>query len=296
MLDRSSIFRAMNRLNLDRRAAVIRGLVEGNSIRSVARMTGTDKDTVLRVLVEVGEFASIYQYHALVNLPCERIEADEIWSFVGAKKRNATKAGQGDLWTFTALCATTKLAVSWMIGQRDSLTANAFMRDVAKRLANRVQISTDGHNMYLGAVEKAFGWNGADYAMIDKDYGQTQVPQDPTRRYSPAICIGVDKSWVMGDPDMDKVSTSYVERCNLTMRMQMRRFTRLTNAFSKKAENHAHAVSLHFMFYNYCRPHMTLTKAANGIKTTPAMAAGLTDKVWTVEDILALMSPSYLLQ
>ena len=281
----------MNVLSISRRAAVIRGLVEGGSIRSVARMTGVDKDTVSRLLVEVGEFCSIYEHHMLVNLPCERIEADEIWSFVGAKKANATKAGQGDIWTFTAICATTKLAVSWMVGKRSKQNAHALMRDVAARVANRVQISTDGHPMYLTAVEDAFGWNGADYAMVDKDYGQTQVPQDPARRYSPAICIGVDKAWVMGDPDMDLASTSYVERANLTMRMQMRRFTRLTNGFSKKAENHAHAVSLHFMYYNYCRSHTTLTKAAKGIKTTPAMACGLTDHVWTVEEILGLMNP-----
>jgi IS1 family transposase len=295
MLDRSSILQGMNVLSISRRAAVIRGLVEGGSIRSVARMTGADKDTVSRLLVEVGEFCSIYQHHVLVNLPCERIEADEIWSFVGAKARHATKPGQGDIWTFTAICATTKLAVSWMVGQRQTRTATIFMRDVASRLRNRVQISTDGHNMYKTAVEAAFGWNGADYAKIDKDYGQTQVPQDPARRYSPAICIGVDKVWVMGNPDMDKVSTSYVERANLTMRMHMRRFTRLTNGFSKKVENHAHAVSLHFMYYNFCRAHTTLTKAAKGIKTTPAMACGLTDHVWMVEEILEIMNPKRML-
>jgi IS1 family transposase len=285
----------MNVLSKERRAAVIKGLVEGGSIRSVARMTGVDKDTVTRVLVEVGEFCSTYQHHVLVNLPCERIEADEIWSFCGAKKRNATKEGQGDLWTFTALCATTKLAVSWLVGSRSRSSAHRIMADVATRLANRVQLSTDGHSMYRTAVERAFGWNGVDYAIIDKDYGNTAVQQDPTRRYSPAICIGVDKVWVMGDPDMSKVSTSYVERCNLSMRMGMRRFTRLTNGFSKKAENHAHAVSLHFMHYNFCRAHITLTKAAK-TKTTPAMAAGVTDHVWTVEEILEMMDPKVSLQ
>lgn len=291
MLERSSILQVMNVLPISKRAAVIRGLVEGGSMRSVARMTGVDKDTVARLLVEVGEFCSTYQHHVLTDLPCERIECDEIWCFVGAKRKNATKRGQGDIWTFTALCATTKLAVSWMVGNRDSTTAMIFMRDVARRLRNRVQLSTDGHIIYVNAVERAFGWNGVDYAKIDKDYGNVAVQQDPTRRYSPAICIGVDKAWVMGDPDMDLCSTSYVERCNLTMRMHMRRFTRLTNAFSKKAENHAHAVSLHFMFYNFCRPHTTLTKAAKGTKTTPAMACGLTDHVWTVEEIFELMNP-----
>ncbi len=282
----------MNTLSKEKKAAVIKGLVEGGSIRSVGRMTGVDKDTVTRVLVEVGEFCSIYQHHVLVDLPCERIEADEIWSFCGAKQKNATKAGQGDLWTFTAICATTKLAVSWMVGPRKTRTATVFMRDVASRLGNRVQLSTDSAKMYKTAVEDAFGWNETDYAQIDKTYANTMVPQDPRRRYSPAICTGVGKVWIMGDPDEAKVSTSYVERCNLTMRMHMRRFTRLTNAFSKKAENHAHAVSLHFMHYNFCRAHTTLTKAAKGYKTTPAMACGLTDHVWTVEEILDLMRGS----
>jgi IS1 family transposase len=296
MLERSSILLAMNVLSKERKAAVVRGLVEGGSIRAVARMTGVDKDTVTRVLVEVGEFCSTYQHHVLVDLPCERVEADEIWSFVGAKRKNAKKPGQGDLWTYTAICATSKLIVSWMVGTRSPDTTQTFMDDVASRMANRIQLSTDGLLMYRTAVEKSFGWNGVDYAMIEKSYANTMVPQDPRRRYSPATCTGVDKVWVMGDPDMSKVSTSYVERCNLTMRMQMRRFTRLTNAFSKKAENHAHAVSLHFMYYNFCRAHTTLTKAAKGIKTTPAMACGLTDHVWTVEEILGLMDPKISLQ
>jgi IS1 family transposase len=296
MLERSSILLGMNTLSKERKAAVIKGLVEGGSIRAVGRMVGVEKDTVSRVLVEVGEFCSIYQHHVLVDLPCERIEADEIWSFVGAKRRNATKAGQGDLWTFTAICATTKLAVSWVVGKRTPDSAQWFMHDVARRMKNRIQLSTDGFEPYLPAVEKAFGWNGVDYAMVHKSYGNTMVPQDPTRRYSPAYCTGVEKVWVMGKPDMEKLSTSYVERANLTMRMGMRRFTRLTNAFSKKAENHAHAVSLHFMHYNFCRTHTTLTKAAKGIKTTPAMAAGVTDHVWTVEEILEKMDPNFSLQ
>lgn len=284
----------MNQLSVEQRAAIVRGLVEGSSIRSVARMTGTSKNTVLRLLVDLGEFCSIYQDHMLRNLTCKRVEADEIWSFCGAKAKNATKAGQGDIWTFTAICADSKLAVSWLVGPRTPETAQSFMQDVAHRLANRVQLTTDGHQMYLTAVEKAFGWNGVDYAMLVKTYGSNDV--EGTRRYSPAICTGATKEWIMGAPETSKVSTSYVERSNLTMRMGMRRFTRLTNAFSKKAENHAHAVSLHFMHYNYCRPHTTLTKAAGGIKTTPAMAAGVTDHVWTVEEILGLMDPSRLLQ
>lgn len=285
----------MNSLPVATRAAIVRGLVEGNSIRSVARMTGTSKNTVLRLLVELGEFCSIYQHHRLSKLPCRRVEADEIWSFVGAKAKNATQAGHGDIWTYVALCADSKLAVSWLVGPRTQPNAKLFMQDVASRLASRVQLTTDGHHMYLSAVEQAFGWNGVDFAQLVKTYGQ---PTDPMaqRRYSPAECTGAVATWVMGQPDMEKVSTSYVERSNLTLRMSQRRFTRLTNAFSKKAENHAHAVSLHFMHYNYCRPHATLTKAAGGIKTTPAMSAGLTDHVWTAEEILGLMDPSTLLQ
>lgn len=283
----------MNKLSNTRRAAVVRGLVEGGSIRAVGRMTGTDKDTVTRILVEVGEFCSLYQNVTLRNLPCVRIEADEIWSFVGAKAVNAKQEGHGDIWTFTAICADTKLAVSWLVGSRSAESTRTFMDDVASRLANRVQLSTDGWVSYPSAVERSFGWNGVDYATIIKQYGNESDRKGG--RYSPSpVVIGVEKVEVMGKPKRSLISTSYVERQNLTMRMSMRRFTRLTNGFSKKAENHAHAVSLHFFFYNYCRPHTTLTKAANGIKTTPAMAAGLTNHVWTVEHMLDLMDPTRL--
>ncbi len=285
----------MNVLSLEQRTRVLAALVEGNSVRSTVRMTGVSKGAILRLLVEVGEFLSIYQDIMLRDLPCRRIEADEIWSFCGAKQRNATKEGQGDIWTFTAIDADTKLMVSWLVGPRNQSTAHQFMRDVKSRLKNRVQITTDGHRMYITAVEEAFGWGRCDFAQIIKIYGQPEGIEGQ-RRYSPAVCTGAVKEPVMGNPDMDKVSTSYVERSNLTMRMGMRRFTRLTNAFSKKAENHAHAVSLHFFFYNYCRPHMTLTKANEGVKTTPAMATGVTDKVWTLTDMLELMDPSRLLQ
>jgi IS1 family transposase len=280
----------MNKLTDSRRAAIVRALVEGNSVRATARLTGTSKATVLKLLVEMGEFCSVYQDHMLRNLNCKRVEADEIWAYVSAKQRNATKEGQGDLWTFTAIDADSKLMVSWLVGSRTNESARRFVQDIADRLANRIQLTTDGHPMYLTAVERAFKWNGCDFAQLVKSYGQTQVSEDPTRRYSPGICTGAEKTWVMGDPDFDLVSTSYVERANLTMRMGMRRFTRLTNAFSKKAENHAHAVSLFFMFYNFCKPHQTLTKAAKGIKTTPAMAAGIADHVWTVQEILDLMT------
>lgn len=286
----------MNMLTTERRAAIIRALVEGNSVRATSRLTGTAKATVLKLLVELGEFCSIYQDHTLRNLNCKRIEADEIWAWVGAKQKNATKPGQGDLWTYTAIDSDSKLMVSWLVGSRNHATTQAFMADVAERLANRVQLTTDGLGWYLSAVENAFGWNGVDFAQIIKTYG---IPLDETerqRRYSPAVCTGAIKTAIMGSPDMDLVSTSYVEQSNLSIRMQNRRFTRLSNAFSKKAENHAHAVSLYFMFYNYCRPHQTLTKAAKGIKTTPAMAAGLSNHVWKVEEILALMDPARVLE
>lgn len=286
----------MNRLTDARRAAVIRALCEGNSVRATARLTGTAKATVLKLLVEVGEFCSTYQDHALRNLRCKRIEADEIWSFVGAKEKNATKEGQGDLWTYTAICADSKLMVSWLVGERNHENTFAFMKDVAFRLANRVQLTTDGLSWYLGAVEEAFGWARVDFAQLIKSYGTPLDETERQRRYSPAVCTGAIKTPIMGNPDMDDVSTSYVERSNLNMRMSMRRFTCLTNAFSKKAENHTHAVSLYFMFYNFCRAHMTLTKAAEGIKTTPAMAAGIADHMWTVEEILEKMSPEHLLQ
>jgi len=281
----------MNTLSVARRAAVLRGLVDGASIRAVARMTRTDKDTVLRILVEVGEFCSTYQDYALRNLNCEVIEADEIWSFIGAKEANKTRDDHGDLWTWTAIDADTKLAVSWLVGPRNGISARAFMYDLHSRLKNRVQLSTDKLGFYLRAVEEAFGWNGVDYAMINKIFAGAEAARG-RGRYSPSsIVVEVEKVSVMGNPDSSRVSTSYVERSNLTMRMNMRRFTRLTNGFSKKALNHAHAVSLHFMYYNFCRAHQTLTKDAKGIKTTPAMAAGITDHMWTCDEIIEKMDP-----
>jgi IS1 family transposase len=285
----------MNKLPTSQRAAIVRGLVEGSSIRSVARMTGGSKGAILRLLVEVGEFCAIYQHHALRQLPCKRVEADEVWGYCGAKEKHATKPGQGDLWTYTAICADSKLLLSWLVGRRTHESTQRFMDDVASRLANRVQLTTDGLGWYLAAVEDAFGWNNVDYAQLMKSYG---VDPEPTaqRRYSPMVCTGAIRTAIMGNPDMSKVSTSYVERSNLSIRMGMRRMTRLTNGFSKKAENHAHAFAIHAMHYNYCRAHQTLTKAAAGIKTTPAMACGLTDHVWTVEEVLGLMHPQRLLQ
>jgi IS1 family transposase len=280
----------MNKLSHTRRAAILRALCEGNGIRATARLTGSNKDTVMKLLVEAGEFASAYQDVAHRNLTTTRVEADEIWAFVGAKQRRAIRPGDGDIWTFTALDADSRLMLTWLVGSRSQESANAFVADLRSRLTRRIQLTTDGHGMYLTAVRRAFAFGEVDYAQLVKQYGQPQEGIEAARRYSPPVCTGAEKVRMIGRPDFDLVSTSYVERSNLTLRMQNRRFTRLTNAFSKKAENHAHAVSLFFLYYNYCRPHQTLTKA-EGQKTTPAMAAGLTDRVWTVEDIVTLMDP-----
>lgn len=279
----------MNVLSPAKKAAVLKALTEGASIRATVRMTGVSKTTVLKLLVSVGEFCAIYQDHALRNLPCRKIQADELWSFVGAKARNAKAPGHGDIWTFVALCADTKLLVSWLVGNRIGEHAETFMRDVQRRLAHRVQLTTDGHVMYLLAVENAFGYNEVDFAQLYKHYGPTPEGE---RRYSPPICLGTTKSTIMGQPNARDVSTSFIERTNLTIRMQSRRYTRLTNGFSKKAENHAHAFALFAMHYNFCRSHMTLTKARGGIHTSPAMAAGLTDHVWKIEDLVAMMDGS----
>lgn len=294
MLKQSTILIVtMNRLTVAKQTAVLRALTEGCSIRATARMVGVSKTTVLKLLVEAGELCAIYQDHKLRDLPCQRIQADEIWAFVGAKARNAKVPGFGDIWTYTAICADTKLMVSWLVGERSAENFHGFMRDLHGRLAQRVQLTTDGHNMYRPAVEAAFGYNGVDFSQLVKHYA---AEHGQPGRYSPPICTGCDKVTVMGKPDDKHISTSFVERQNLTLRMQNRRFTRLTNGFSKKIENHAHAVSLHFMVYNFCRAHGTLTKAAKGVHTSPAMAAGVADHVWTVEELVGLMSPDRLIQ
>lgn len=276
---------SMNRLSSEKRAAVIASLVEGNSIRSTVRMTGVAKNTVMKLLGDLGLVCSIHQDYAMRNLSCQRIQVDEIWSFVGAKQRNTTPEtradGWGDIWTWVALDADTKLVPSYRIGPRDLATASELMTDLASRLAHRVQLTTDGHRSYLLAVPGAFGGE-IDYAQLVKVYGSDANPKKPERRYSPAVCLEAIPNRVSGDPDPDHISTSYVERLNLTMRMSMRRYTRLTNAFSKKVENHAAAVSLHFMHYNFCRVHQTL-------KTTPAVAAGVADHVWKLHEIIALL-------
>jgi IS1 family transposase len=273
----------MNKLSRDKQAQVISALVEGNSIRATVRMTGVAKNTVVKLLADVGKACSDYQDKVLRNLPCKRIQCDEIWSFCYAKEKNVPKNkkgkfGYGDVWTFTAIDADSKLVPSWYIGRRDLPNAYIFLKDLASRLANRIQLTTDGHRMYLDAVEGAFG-KDVDFSQLVKLYGQTSEGQ---KRYSPPQCIGTLKTKINGNPESDKISTSYVERQNLTMRMNMRRFTRLTNAFSKKVENLAHAVALHFMYYNFCRVHQTL-------RVTPAMEAKVTDHVWEIGDLIELL-------
>lgn len=271
----------MNKLSVTDRAKILACLVEGSSIRATCRMTGAAKGTVLKLLAEVGSACLDYQDSRLRKLPCKRVQVDEIWSFVGAKEKNASAEqqanGMGDIWTWTALCADTKLALCWHVGERNAAAARDFIADLAGRLSGRIQLTSDGLQLYVKAVEAAFGGN-VDYAQLVKVYG---APTDGQRRYSPPECIGAELVPVNGNPDKKHISTSYVERQNLTMRMHMRRFTRLTNAFSKKVENHAHAVSLHFMYYNFCRVHQKL-------RVTPAMEAGVTDHVWDLSEIIEM--------
>jgi len=269
----------MNRLNRTKQAQVVAALVEGNSINSIVRMTGVSKVTILKMLADLGPKCADYQDKNLRNLKCRRIQCDEIWQFVYAKEKNVPadkkgKFGYGDVWTWVAMDADTKLIPAFTLGNRDGLTAKMFIDDLAAKLATRVQLTTDGHKAYLNAVEGAFGCE-VDYAMLVKIYGP---PQEEVR-YSPAECLGTETKIITGSPDPEHISTSYIERQNLTMRMTMRRFTRLTNGFSKKVENHAYSVALYTMHYNFCRVHKTL-------RVTPAMEAGLTDHVWTIEEML----------
>lgn len=262
---------------------MVRCLVEGNSIRSTVRITGAAKNTVAKLLNDLGCACAAEHNRLVSNIRVRRLQCDEIWSFVGAKAKNTTpekkQEGWGDIWTWTAIDAETKLCVSYLVGGRDAGWAKDFMEDCAKRISNRVQITTDGHKAYLEAVENAFGAD-IDYAQLQKIYG---APSDEeTRRYSPAKCIGCDMKVVSGDPDPKHVSTSYVERQNLSMRMGMRRFTRLTNGHSKKVDNHRHMVALYFFFYNFCRIHATL-------RVTPAMESGITNHVWDIADMVALL-------
>lgn len=276
----------MNKLSKERRAAILRCLVEGNSGRCTCRITGAEKRTVLRLLVAAGKACAEYQDKTLRNLKCRRVQCDEIWSFIEMKQKTANRNGRkgfgvGDVWTWTAIDADTKLVPCWYLSEtRDAGAAYEFMTDLESRLAHRVQLTTDGHRAYLSAVEDTFGYMGIDYAMLVKLYGKD--PNDAEHRYSPAVCTGCERAVIFGEPDPNYISTSYVERQNLTMRMGMRRFTRLTNGFSKKLENHAHHIALHFMWYNFGRIHQTL-------RVTPAMEAGVANHVWTVEEIVDLI-------
>jgi len=277
----------MNRLSTAERARIIHCLVEGNSLRATQRMMGCSINTISKLLVDLGEACSSFLNENVRGLGCTRIQCDEIWAFCYAKQKNVPlnrigEWGVGDVWTWTAICADTKLIPSFLVGPRDSETARLFIDDLASRLTHRVQLTTDGNKCYLAAVEDGFGCE-VDYAMLVKHYGN--APQEGREtRYSPAECCGITKEVITGRPDPKGISTSYVERANLTMRMGMRRFTRLTNGFSKKVENHAAAVALRFMHYNYARPHMSL-----GRGVTPAMAAGLAGGPWDTETIAGLL-------
>jgi len=276
----------MNKLDSKTREIILRCLVDGNSIRAPARITGVSKNTVNKLFIDAARVCADYQDKTLVNLSCKRIQCDEIWSFVYCKDKNVASAKKpppksGDVWTWTAVCADTKLIPAWRLGDRSSETAIEFMDDLCARLDNRVQLTTDGLGTYLNAVEGAFGGD-VDYGMLIKSFGDDVTKKGHAKKYSPAECTGIYKKTVEGRPDPDHISTSYVERYNLTMRMSMRRFTRLTNAFSKKVENHAHSVALHTMYYNFCRIHQSL-------RVTPAMAAGVTDRLFDIKDIIKLI-------
>jgi IS1 family transposase len=279
----------MNRLSTEKRVQILYALCEGASVNATARQTGASKVTILKLLAEVGTAVLDYQRNVLVDLPCQRVQCDEIWSFVGCKEKNVPRdekgRGRGDAWTWTAICADTKLVPCWHVGTRDAEAARIFMEDLASRFANRVQLTNDGFNSYLTAVGPAFGWD-VDYAMLIKLYGAAPEGQ---RRYSAPELIGIEKKAIIGTPDMAEVSTSFAESQNTRMRTNIRRLTRLTNGHSKKLENHVHAMALWFMYYNFCRPHMTLTKNSGGIKQTPAMAAGISDHVWKLDEVVALL-------
>ena len=276
----------MNKLPLAKRVQILSMLCEGSSMRSISRVTDVSINTVSKLLAEAGEACAAYHWEHVRGVKAKRVQCDEIWSFLYSKQRNVVTAkaapeDAGNVWTWTAIDADTKLIISYMVGGREAETANFFIDDLRQRIEGRMQLTTDGHKAYLDAVAGAFGAGEIDYAMLVKLYGQAPGHGDE-RRYSPAQCVGARKQRITGDPDKAHVSTSYVERANLTMRMSMRRFTRLTNAFSKKLDNHVHALSLYFVFYNFTRIHKTL-------RVSPAMAAGLSKTLWTMEDVVALI-------
>jgi IS1 family transposase len=273
----------MNRLAIERRAQVITALVEGNSIRGTVRMTGVCKDAVSKLVRDLGNACAEYHRMSVRNVKARRVQCDEVWAFCYAKAKNVPEekkgTGAGDVWTWTAIDADSKLIISYLCGGRDAEWATTFMEDLASRVASRIQITTDGHRAYAEAVAGTFGFD-VDYAMLIKLYG---APSDkPDTRYSPAACIGTRTATLCGHPDPQHVSTSYVERQNLNLRMGLRRFTRLTNAFSKKFEYHCHMVAIYHAYYNFCRVHQTL-------RVTPAMEAGLADHIWTVEELVGIL-------
>jgi len=274
---------SMNKLSRDKRTQILGMMVEGVPIRSITRLTGASKNTVAKLLADGGRACVDYQDRTLRNLPCKRVQCNEIWSFVYAKDKNLpesmrSKPGVGSIWTWTAICADTKLVPSFHVGTRDAACAYEFMSDLASRLGGRVQLTTDGHGAYLNAVRDAFG-RDIDYAMLIKLYGESV---DTEGRHSPPKCVGTRREDIIGFPKVEDISTSYVERQNLSMRMGMRRFTRLTNAFSKKVENHAHTIAIYFMHYNFVRIHQTL-------RCTPAMEAGVTDRLWSMDDLVGML-------
>jgi IS1 family transposase len=272
----------MNRLPLETRTRILSMLVEGSSMRSVSRVCDVSINTVSKLLIDAGTACADFHAQNVQGVQARRVQCDEIWSFCYSKQANTSafhRGERGDVWTWTALDADSKLIVSWMIGGRDAETANIFMDDLKARLANRVQLTTDGHRPYLQAVDGAFG-DDVDYAMLVKLYGES--PESAKGRYSPAQCIGCREQTITGNPDPDHISTSYTERHNLTMRMSMRRFTRLTNAFSKKIDNHCHALALYFVWYNWVKTH-------KAHRLSPAMAAGLTDKLWEMSDVVRMI-------
>jgi IS1 family transposase len=275
----------MNKLSTDKRKQIVAALVEGCSIRSTVRMTGASKNTIAKLLIELGAACSAYMDKAMRNLPCKNIQVDEIWCFIGAKQRNVKVREDmpvmGDIWTWVAIDADTKLVPIFLVGDRSRHSATQFMLGLSNRLANRIQLSSDGHFSYVNSVPDVFGQN-VDYGVLVKSYAASSEATGQ-RRYSPPVCVGAERISRIGNPDMAKVSTSYVERQNLTMRMGMRRFTRLTNAFSKKIENHIASIAIHYMHYNYCRIHQTL-------RVTPTMAAGISDHVWTIPELVGLVS------
>ena len=281
------MLQSVNRLPIERRAQILSMIAEGNSLRATARMADVSFNTVIKLLLDVGAACEEYQDRNLVNIKARRVQCDEIWSFIYAKAKNvseehAGELGYGDTWTWTAIEADSKLLITWAVGRRDGFTASGFIADLAARLANRVQLTTDGHKVYLEAVEGAFG-SEIDYAMLVKMYEGDSGKNAPAQsRYSPAACTGAQQQRISGNPDPAFISTSYVERHNLTMRMSMRRFTRLTNAFSKKLDNHKAAIAFYAMWYNFARIHQTL-------RVTPAMEAGISDHVWTAAEIAAMV-------